>query len=181
MKKLLMLSLVLLTPAFTMTQDTKNQKPAAAVPEKSEKSTPGAKETPVPATPQKQAEQKKPAEKPVTLEPKAVAVKPVATKEVTAKTAQPAQTAVTAAFYQKAADIQKKVHDFALEAEKFAKQFPDETEKVLEQLGIIMGISIAGLEEISGEKLIDFEALEAEAEAAAKKEQEAKKPAQAKK
>lgn len=180
MKKLLMLSLVLLTPAFTMTQDTKNQKSAAAVPAKSEKSTPGAQETPVPATPQKQVESKS-VQKPITPEPKAVTVKPVETKEIAAKTAQPAQTAVTAAFYQKAADIQKNVHDFALEAEKFAKQSPGETEKVLEQLGIIMGISIAGLEAISGEKLIDFEALEAEAEAAAKKEQEVKKPAQAKK
>ncbi len=60
--------------------------------------------------------------------------------------------------------VQKELLDLINEAEKYVKNNPAEKEKILEQIGMVFGLTIGGLEKVSGEKLIpDLETIEATA------------------
>lgn len=154
-------------------------KPAEIKPEtpKMEEAKPTIPPLPTPPTPIKAPETQKPAElmKDLPAKPEEIKVKQTETQEI--KVTPPTKPVTPAAFFKKAEEMQKNMQKFVGDAIEHAQANPADKEKVLEQLGIIMGMSIAGLEAVSGEKIIDFDALEA-AEEGAKTTKQVERPSE---
>lgn len=104
-----------------------------------------------------------------------VKVKQIETKEIAVAPA-PIKSSSSKTFFEKAKKIQDDVQKFIGEAAEYVESYPADKEKVLEQIGAILGMSIAGLEAVSGEKILDFEAMEAAEKEAQKKAEKFAEP-----